>query len=332
VRTGAAEGHRGHFHEAMYYDSDEEFLSMAVPFLAGGAAAGEPTLVVLGERPAALVRSALPRWARVEYAPGGAVYARPAGAIRSYLEYLSGRAAGGAGQIRIMGELPPEAIGPAWHAWMRYESAVNRAYDEFPLWSICAYDRRTTPAEMLHDVARTHPRETRPDGGHPASRPYIIPEAFLGGPDPTPPDPVELTRPAADLLEPTPADARNAVRSADPGSVSDTEVADLVLAVSEAVTNAILHGRPPVRVRVWSGGDRLVAAVSDAGPGPGDPYAGLLPVTGGPDGGRGLWIIQQSCDHVVLRRDAGGCTLRLSVGGARVSASRGGVFAGERDS
>jgi len=60
MRTGAAAGHEGYFHEAVYYSSDEELLAVLVPFLTGGPAAGEPTVVSLGERNAALVRGALP--------------------------------------------------------------------------------------------------------------------------------------------------------------------------------------------------------------------------------------------------------------------------------
>jgi hypothetical protein len=38
VRTGAAAGHRGYFHETAFYSSDEEFLAIVVPFLEGSDA------------------------------------------------------------------------------------------------------------------------------------------------------------------------------------------------------------------------------------------------------------------------------------------------------
>ena len=59
VRTGAPAGHRGYFHEALLYQSDEEFLAVALPFLQDGVAAGEPVVVALGDRSAALVQAAL---------------------------------------------------------------------------------------------------------------------------------------------------------------------------------------------------------------------------------------------------------------------------------
>src|SRR3954452_22268690 len=59
VRTGEPAGERGYFHEALLYNSDEEFLAAALPFVQDGVAAGEPVLVALGERSAELVQAAL---------------------------------------------------------------------------------------------------------------------------------------------------------------------------------------------------------------------------------------------------------------------------------
>ena len=314
MRTGAAAGHEGYYHEAVYYSSDEELLAVLVPFLTGGSDAGEPTLVALGERNAALVRSALPARANVEYLTGGAVYARPTAAIRSYRRLLAGHVAAGAPQIRIIGELPPAAFGATWDWWARYESAINHAYDDFPLWSMCAYDRRSTPDDKLAEVARTHPRTARPDGTHPAGETYVDPVTYLSEPWPVRPDPVQLTPPFADLTAPTPAAARQAVRAAGRGIVSDDDLEDLVVAVSEAVTNAMVHGRPTVGMRLWTGADRIVVTVSDGGAGPKDPFAGLLPATGRASGGRGLWIVHQSCNHVAAQVTPDGWTLRLIAG------------------
>ena len=48
MRSGAAAGHRGYFHEAAFYSSTEEFLAVVVPFLREGVAAGEPIVVTCG--------------------------------------------------------------------------------------------------------------------------------------------------------------------------------------------------------------------------------------------------------------------------------------------
>src|SRR5213596_3424618 len=45
MRTGAARGHVGHFHEAGFYGSDAEFAALIVPFVEEGVAAGEPVII-----------------------------------------------------------------------------------------------------------------------------------------------------------------------------------------------------------------------------------------------------------------------------------------------
>ncbi|MEE6261576.1 sensor histidine kinase [Plantactinospora sonchi] len=314
MRTGAAMGHDGYYHEAVPYASDEELLAVAVPFLLGGVEAGEPTVVAFGERNAALLRTALPADSGVSFLAGGDVYARPAGAIRSYRELLASYVAGGAGQIRIIGELSPVVFGPTWDWWARYESAINHAYDDFPLWSMCAYDTRITPAPVLEDVLRTHPRVATADGRHLPSVSYVEPKAYLTERRSVPPDPLQRTTPLVELTDPTPALARRAVYDADRGQLPADEVEDLVVAVSETVTNAFRHGEPPARLRIWSGDDRIVVEVSDTGDGPTDPFVGLLPSRNGGAGGLGLWITYQSCNHVALSRERGAFTLRLTAG------------------
>ncbi|KKK06864.1 sensor histidine kinase [Micromonospora sp. HK10] len=318
MRTGAAAGHVGYFHEAVLYDSDEHLLAVVVPFLLGGVAAGEPAIVGFGERNAELVRRALPAGAEVTFLPGGEVYARPTSAIRSYRKLLAGYVAQGVGQIRIVGELPPIVFGATWDWWARYESAINHAYDDFPLWSMCAYDTRRTPPPVLSDVARTHPRVARPDGSHPPSPTYTPPESYLTEPRPMVVDPVQRTAPLVELTDPSPARARAAVQAADRGHLRPEVVEDLMVAVSEMVTNALRHGTAPVRLRLWSARDRIVVTVHDRGEGPKDPYAGLLPAGDGSAGGLGLWISHQACDHVSLHREADGFTVRLTAGNPHV--------------
>ena len=40
MRTGAANGHEGYFHEAAYHTSDEELQAVVVPYITGGCNAG----------------------------------------------------------------------------------------------------------------------------------------------------------------------------------------------------------------------------------------------------------------------------------------------------
>lgn len=306
MRTGAAAGHRGYYHEALRYGSDDELVARLLPFLRGGLAAGEPTVVALGERNARLVRAALsPADAdRLIFHSGDATYARPACAIRSYRNMFQEHTAAGAAQIRVVGELPPPAVGVLWDWWRRYESVINHAYKDYPLWSLCAYDIRSTPEAVLRDVAATHRGEE-----------YVEPTEFLTRQRVADLDPLELTPPRVDLTDPSGADTRAALRALNTaGVLSRAVLDDLMLAATEIVANAEMHGVPPVRVRCWVGEDRMVVSVSDQGKGPTDPFAGLLPAAHAPMGGLGLWLSHQLCDHVALRPGDGEFAVRLIAG------------------
>jgi anti-sigma regulatory factor (Ser/Thr protein kinase) len=312
-RTGAAAGHRGYLHEAAFYSSAAELLDVVLPFLMDGVAAGEPTLAAFGDAHTALIRDALPPDVKVDFLPAGARYVRPASAIREFRSLLAGHVEAGAGQIRLAGELPATLFGTSWDAWARYESAVNHLYDEFPLWSMCAYDRVRTPAYVLDDVARTHPRAAVPGGRHLPHVSYLPPAAFLPLVRTRPGTTGPLAAPHTELHDPSPADARHAVCAADDGRLGPDALDDLTVAVSETVTNAHRHGTPPVTVRVWALPDRLVVSVSDGGPGPADPFAGLLPAGDGARGGLGLWVTHQCCDHVTEHHAPHGYTVTMTM-------------------
>jgi anti-sigma regulatory factor (Ser/Thr protein kinase) len=312
MRTGAAAGHHGYLHEAVYYASDRELLDVAVPFLRGGVAAGEPTLVGFGAAHADLVRAAMPD-APVRYLSGGAMYARPASAIAAYRKLLAEYVAAGAQQIRIIGELAPADLGDTWHWWARYESAINELYDEFPLWSMCAYDTRIAPAHVLEDVARTHPSVATPFDRHEPSPQYVAPAAFLTSPQPAAADPLQSKPPAVELCDAPLATVRQAVEDANTIGLSRDAVDHMKIAVNEAVTNAMQHGHPPVEVRYWAGEGRIVVAVTNKGDAPADPYAGLRPAPHAPRGGLGLWLAHQLCDYVRLDRGDGGFTVTMTI-------------------
>ncbi|MGB3438979.1 MAG: sensor histidine kinase [Actinophytocola sp.] len=314
MRTGAPSGRAGYFHEAIRYASDDELLAVVLPFLQGGIDAGEPTVVALGEAETALVRDALGNDTPVVFQAGGEMYARPAGAIRAYRDMFAGHTAAGAHQIRVVGALPATALGATWDWWARYESAINDAYDEFPLWSMCAYDTRITPPEVLADVARTHPHVATPGDTHLTSPAYVEPGLFLRRDLPMAPDPLQLTPPAFELADPNPGAARAALAQVGQGVLEAEVLGDLRIAVTETITNAMTHGEPPTLVRCWAGPDRVVVTVTDRGKGPADPFAGLRAAAHAPIGGLGLWLTHQLCDHVAMSLTPDGFTIRLISG------------------
>ena len=116
------------------------------------------------------------------------------------------------------------------------------------------------------------------------------------------------------------AGLRQAVR-ADLRGVSDEVADDVVLALSEAATNAVLYGSSggqPIQVVVHVSDDWVEASVLDHGP---QPPPGL-PAGSETDelgvGGRGLWLLGRLVDEVRLERVKLGTrvTLRRAIGPA----------------
>src|SRR5579859_5631786 len=135
MRTGAARGRVGHFHEAGFYGSDAEFAALIVPFAEEGIAAGEPVIIGYDDRKTGLLRSWLTDPSAVEFMGDQDLYATPARAIATYRRLFESHVAMGARQIRIAGDVPHPGNGGRFEGWDRYESAVNTVWDEFPVWA-----------------------------------------------------------------------------------------------------------------------------------------------------------------------------------------------------
>ncbi|WP_212824216.1 sensor histidine kinase [Catellatospora sp. TT07R-123] len=313
MRTGAAAGHPGFYHQTALYGSDEEFLGFVVPFLADGLAAGETVVAAFAGRMQELVRDALGSGSGVLFLDGDGHYGKPAQAVRRYRELFEQQTAAGAAQIRVTGDVPHPGVGVPWEWWARYEAVVNRVYDDWPVWGLCPYDTRTTPPEVLDHVLATHPRLATADGDR-ANGAYEGPERFLGRQPVVWRDPIEQEAPHLMLRDPSLADTRAAVtRLAGRTGLAPDDVDAMQLAASEAVTNAMTHGRGQVQVWLWAAPRRLVVTVRDHGRGPADPCAGLVP-TGADVGGLGLWLAYQVCSYVSQQRDGDTFTLRLVTG------------------
>jgi len=101
--------------------------------------------------------------------------------------------------------------------------------------------------------------------------------------------------------------------------LDESVVADVLLALDEAVSNAVRHGSPagePVVVTVESDGEWVEMTVRDGGPTPRLPRLPAEPPPVLQTGGRGLWLILQLVDEVRLQRieDGTRLTMRRRVG------------------
>jgi anti-sigma regulatory factor (Ser/Thr protein kinase) len=312
MRTGAAAGQAGHFHEAGFYGSDAEFGALIVPFAEEGLAAGEPVIIGYDDRKNTLLRSWLSDPSAVEFIGDDSLYATPAQAIKTYRRLFEFHVAMGAEQIRIAGDVPHPGNGGRFEGWDRYEAAVNAVWQDFPVWGRCLYDSTTAPPAVLDVVERTHPHIVSPTGERRESGRYQDALVFEGLP--YTPDPLEGSAPVAELVNRPAADVRHALAAIVGGRVPGPIVQDLLIGATEAATNAQRHGRSPVTVRIWAAGDHVVVTVHDTGHGPADRLAGLVPVpssTRDRHFGMGLWVTHQLDIDVTLRHADDGFTVRL---------------------
>lgn len=121
-------------------------------------------------------------------------------------------------------------------------------------------------------------------------------------------------------LAPTPdaaAEVRRRLREAARGSVFESRLEDAELAGTELVTNAVLHGRQPIRVTIRLDDERLRVEVADASPV--SPTFSLLDPTAVT--GRGLLLVASVADHWGVEPDAEGKVVWMELSSRAPSAA-----------
>jgi anti-sigma regulatory factor (Ser/Thr protein kinase) len=306
----------GYLHHALLYDSADELLSAAVPFLADGLAAGEAAVLSCGEVHNRLLAEALGGDDRIVHMDRTTVYTGIGQAISAYRRMTHRLAVAGAPRIRLVGEVPVSDHPEAQVQWTAFEAAGNVAMAPLPLSSVCAYDTRALPEPLRLGIEQTHPvllaarGRTINDG-------YVEPATILRRTTARGPDPIEVTAPALRLddlddigrLPSLRAQLRTVLER--PGTQQHVR-ADFAAAVAEILANAFRHGRPPVTLQLWTTPARLLCTVTDHGQGFDDPLAGFLAPGDEPRGRVGLWLVRQTCDTVTRSWAPAGFTVRLS--------------------
>jgi anti-sigma regulatory factor (Ser/Thr protein kinase) len=296
-------------HEALLYEADDELLAVAVPFLREGVDAGEPTLVRLDARRQELVLRELDDLDGItELRPDH--YRDPLSALHAYHRLFAYLEHEGAEHIRVVGAAPHAP----WRDWFRYVAASNDVFARFPVVEVCPHHAGTTPEHVLLDIERTHPFLVAPGGRLARSPRYREPTALLAERARDEHDPLEVLPPALLLSDPAPEAAGRALSFLAVDTRLDHDSTDaLRLSVVQVVRNAIAHGRPPVCLKAWAAPDRIVATVTDTGPGPANPYVWLLPTDPEADFDQAntLYLINRALTDVSMFTHAGGFTVRL---------------------
>ena len=305
---------REYRHDAFLYDDDEHLARVAAPFLRDGLAAGDAAVVAASPRVAAVLREAVGAHPLLHVLERHDAYrARTPSAITTFRGLAEQYAGNGVPRVRVVGEVDFGATERDWLEWQRYESVINEALADWPLWGLCVFDTQRLPQPLLQSAMATHPTLQGAEGRAP--NPGFVDPAEYVRRLPVPEEPLEATSPR--LTAPDVSDfvgLRHAVAGELARTRADADLlGDFLLAVDEMVSNAVRHGRPPVSLRLWTATDRIVCTIGDGGPGWDDPFAGYGPAHGEDlsRGGMGLWLARQLCDHVDISGGPGGTGVQV---------------------
>ncbi len=303
-------------HAALVCSDDDAVLAAAPSFLCAGLDAGQAALAVVSPEMAELLRPALAGHA-VHWVEWAEVFGGGAPAAVTAMRRLASRVRPDeSAVVRVLIEPLAGDEPDSWREWQRFEAVLDHVAATEPLCVACLHDARRQPAELLDTVRATH--STLLVGDHQEPNPGHQDAAELLVSFPVPAEPLEDSEPL--VAENAVRDLRGlrrelAARAAGVGLLDAyaTRVEDFLLAVDEMTTNALRHGRPPVDLRLWAGDGRLVCRVSDHGSGLTDPFIGYGPAHGEDlsQGGMGLWLARQLCDHVDITPDGAGVSIRL---------------------
>jgi anti-sigma regulatory factor (Ser/Thr protein kinase) len=293
-------------HNALVYESKDEYLARAVPFLRAGIDAGEGAVVAHTKSGLAMMREALgPEAAQVTFVDISAAYTRPARTLAAYHKvYVE--------QLRKTPTLRAVAdvqFGPdpnEWDLWTGYEAVFNRSFQHLPAWVLCSYDTNGTPDRILEGVWQTHP-EVVVDDGLRSSEHYEDPDHLLRRITPAPAPltglrPIPFGRGVEELRE-------QLARELAADKMSEAQALDLLLAATEIANNAMQHGGGIHEVRVGRAQGRFVCEIVDRGDGFDDPAAGYLAPREGI--GAGLWVARQLTWRIEFFNSPTGFTTRI---------------------
>ncbi len=295
-------------HSSLFYEGAREYAVEAGGFLREGLERGHRALVMAPPQRVDQLRAALARDAdEVTFVDDSVAYAPQWNVYRVLVDFAA--AAPGVRSTVIAEQTLSHRTPAEVVDYRRLEAAVNLVFAQHDVDLLCPYDG-SLPEHLLEIGVHTH-GAVRADGG-------LSPNAAFG-------DPFDMLTGLAGVVLPPPgaitldcsseadvSGARGLVRErgAEAGLDQD-EVADLALAVTEVLTNALVHGAPPALLHVYAEGATWVCHVHDTGSGPMDPLMGLLPPASMSDHGYGLWLARQLCAAVDVGHDDSGTHVRL---------------------
>jgi anti-sigma regulatory factor (Ser/Thr protein kinase) len=295
-------------HTSLLYGSDRQYAAEAGDFLRDGLERGHRTLVMAPPSRTELLRSELGRDAdEVTFVDDSIAYAPQWNVYRVLLDF-----AAEAPDVRSC-VIAEQRLGHRTRAelvdYRRLECAINLVFAEHPVDLLCPYDT-ALPSDLLDIAVHSHDGLRR-DGSVAANPGFQDPLAVLMGLSAVVVPPVGATTLDCSRLSDI-ALARRTVRArGDRIGLARDAVADLELALTEVLTNALLHGSPPALVHLYDEGGMWVCHVQDGGGLPMDLLSGVVPPAEPADHGYGLWLARQLVAAVDVGGDDSGTHVRL---------------------
>ncbi|MGA8248530.1 MAG: sensor histidine kinase [Nocardioides sp.] len=274
-------------HNALVYDSEEEYLATAVAFLREGLEQGEGA-VVANTRPGLhAMRDALgDHAASVRFVDVSEAYTRPAKTLAAYHEVYA-QELGRAPTLRAVADVQFGPVPGEWDLWTGYEAVFNRSFAHLPAWVLCSYRAGSLPPAVREGVWRTHPHVVSGGVWNDSASYDELNKPWR--PEGTPGALAESQ--TLDLADDLDVVRERLVSTMHRHGLPADRILDMVLASTEVLTNAVTHGAGVRSVRTGRVGGRYACEVVDHGSGFDDPWAGYLaPVRGR---GSGLWVARQ---------------------------------------
>ncbi|TSD99492.1 sensor histidine kinase [Skermania sp. ID1734] len=303
----AGDQQQGSTHYAMFYGSDEDYVTSLLPFIGEGVSRGEPVAVAVPARNLELLTLALGDLAFDVRMLDMTHFGRNPGRIIGLIDEI----VGDFGQshpertVRYVGE-------PIWagrsdaeyEACVRHEALINEAFAGRGVSIVCPYDTVRLDDSVLADARATHPLLW----GGAVSREYAPVDVLERSNQPISVPPHARTLVIASVLDLGSA-RRFAAQTAGELGVGADRFDDVLLVVNELVTNSLMHTNGSCELRMWRAGEQLVCATADSGHLP-RLLTGYLPA----EQPTGLRLVHQLADLVRIHVTAGGTTVNAFFG------------------
>ena len=307
-----AAGGEAALHTLLLYDSEESLRARAVPYVHAALDGGETVIAVVSADVQRALGAALgDDAARVHWQAGDVSYTRLGAMLDGFRQFLAEQRSAGM-SLRLLAQNDTAGTPHRMAAYLRIEAMANEVLGQFGYPWACLYDTRTHSTQTVNDAHRTHPRLLDPGGREVPNGAYLDPGVFLARSQRPPPPPAAVQ---LDLTLTGPAELvefrRLLRRWAKLRMGSDRDADDVLVAVGEAVTNALQHGAPPVRVRAWTADDLARVHVHDRGSTPIRATAGYDRPPPELGHGYGLWLARRLADVVATHTDDGGTVITL---------------------